>query len=201
MSNVLPEPTARPREAQTEAPETASPRSIASLPSPPSSPKPQINEENSTPGTPSSFASDLPISSLSSSLFLSGASSPGPHALLHEDAPSRTLIIPSLTIPQYDPARGDAVGNIKLWVIGAGLPDCQTAAERIVRDAPLVSEVDEWIFTGNGVARLRASTVSTAHQSLPQSLHHSKWNVQVFVVDVSVDSVAQVIHVERTASS
>lgn len=185
--------TARTLEAQTAASETASPRSIASLPSPPSSPKPHNHDENSIPGTPSSFASDLPISSLSSSLFLSGASSPGPHPPLHEEASSRTLIIPSLTIPQYDPARGDAVGSVKLWVIGAGLPDCQAAAESIVRDAPLISEIGDWIFNGNGVARLQASTVSSAHQSLPHSLHHNRWNVEVYVADVSVDSVAQVM--------
>lgn len=196
MTDTHPEPTARTHDALSVPSETASPRSIASLPSPPSSPKLQAHDDSSIPSTPSSFESDLPISSLGSSLFLSGSSSPGLHPSFQQDVSSRTLIIPSLTIPQYDPARGDAVGNIKLWVIGVSLPDCQAAAENIVKDAPLVSEIGDWIFTGNGVARLHASTVSSAYQLLPQSLHHTKWNVEVYVADVSVDSVAQVMHVE-----
>lgn len=102
-------------------------------------------------------------------------------------------MIPSLSVPQYDPGRGDAVGNVKLWIIGAGLSECQAAAESIIRDAPLVSEVGDWIFGGDGIATLRASTLSSAQQSIPRSMHDTKWNVEAYVADVSIDSRAQVM--------
>lgn len=173
---------------------TTSP-SIHSLPSPPRSPTPA--ELSSVPDSPSSLTSDLPISSLSSSLFLSGTSSPGPQPPIHEELSSRTLVIPSLTVPQYDPARGDAVGNVKLWIVGAGLHECQAAAETIIREAPLVSEVGDWIFGGDGIASLRASTLSGTHQTLPRSMHDTKWNVEAYVADVSPDSRTQVRFVAK----
>lgn len=179
-------------DAYTAISETASP-SILSLPSPPRSPTPA--ELSSIPDSPSSLTSDFPISSMSSSLFLSGTSSPGPDPQpipIHDEHSSRTLVIPSLTVPQYDPARGDAVGNVKLWIIGAGLHECQAAANTIIREAPLVSEVGEWIFGGDGIASLRASTLSGAHQTHPKSMHDTKWNVEAYVADVSPDSRTQV---------
>ncbi|KAF8310361.1 hypothetical protein DL93DRAFT_2099431 [Clavulina sp. PMI_390] len=186
--------TGRAQEVQSLSSSPASPRSIASLPSPPSSPTPA--DQISLPDSPNSLASDFPMSSLSSSLYLSGTSSPGlgPQPSVHptDYGVTRTLVIPSLNVPQFDPGRGDAVGNIKLWVIGAGLADCQAAAESIIREAPLVSEVGEWSFSGDGIATFRASTLSGVHQSIPRSMvHDARWNVHVYVADVSVDSRTQ----------
>lgn len=81
---------------------------------------------------------------------------------------------------------------MKLWVIGASLHECQAAAESVIRDAPLVSEVGDWVHFGSGISVLHASTLSSTHHAFPAPLHESKWNVEAYVADVGIDSKADV---------
>ncbi|KDQ06773.1 hypothetical protein BOTBODRAFT_39374 [Botryobasidium botryosum FD-172 SS1] len=97
----------RPLSTPPSSPVPHSPAS--SLPSPPSSP--HLHALSS----PSSIGSDLHLSSLTSSFYNSRATSPHRGALVHHhagvsaeehDASSRTLVIPSLTLPPLRETRG-----------------------------------------------------------------------------------------------
>lgn len=165
-----------------------SPRSNSSLPSPPSSPHPHRDRDiSSTPGSPSSMTSDFPLSSLSSSLFLSERSSPVLQASLDEEASSKILIIPSLTLPQTTApapstsATGEAIGNVRLWVTGRrSHAACRAAAESLVLDHPLVSKIDDWVTSPDGYPILRASSIPSSSRS-PH--FHSHRNVEIYVAE------------------
>ena len=172
-------------QASTHSPPN-SPRSIASLPSPPSSPRHRERDVNSIPGSPSSMASDFPLSSLNSSLFLSEVSSPVLHPSLNEDASSKTLIIPSLTLPdtRHNSTAGEAIGNLRLWVMGRRSLGCKSAAESLVIGAPLISEVNEWSTSSDGYSVLRASTMlSLDRDPLHSADRERRCNVEIFVVE------------------
>ncbi|KAF8336889.1 uncharacterized protein EI90DRAFT_3044013 [Cantharellus anzutake] len=157
-----------------------SPHSTASLPSPPSSPNHRDRDQNSMPGSPSSLASDFPLSSLNSSLFLSEESSPVLNPDLSEDA-SRTLIMPSLMLPspsRHDAVAGETIGNVKLWIMGRRSHACRSAAEGILEGPSLVVDVDPWKNTPDNYPILRASTILSSPEV------RSRRNIEILLVEI-----------------
>ncbi|KAF9515972.1 hypothetical protein BS47DRAFT_1341269 [Hydnum rufescens UP504] len=149
----------------------------------------------------------FPLSSLNSSLFLSEASSPVLHPSLNEDTSSKTLIIPSLTLPDTrhnnNAGVGEAIGNLRLWVMGRRSLGCKSAAESLVIGTPLVSEVNEWSTSSDGYPVLCASTIPLRDRDPLQSPDRERRrNVEIFVAEyeehqepqIILDSILSVIH-------
>ncbi len=160
-----------------------SPHSTASLPSPPSSPNHRDRDQISIPGSPSSLASDLPLSSLNSSFFLSEQSSPILNPIISEDA-SRTLIMPSLTLPtsRHDPPTGESIGNVRLWLMGRRSHGCRSVAQSLL-DSPLVMHMDPWTNTVDDYPVLRASTTASSSEV------RSRRNIEVSLVEYDENDV------------
>lgn len=184
------ETTLGPSVQQPDSPRNTDP---SSLPSPPSSPGPTHHHHHardrdlyysSIPASPSSLASDVQFSSLSSSLYFSESSGAqylnnnhSHNGLELDGGATRTLIIPSITLPQSrgDANAGEALGNVRLWIISGqnhshthhlphhpdNLHHAKAVAEGLVARDRLVVDVGEWETLNEergGFERLCAST-------------------------------------------